>query len=87
MVSLSVTSPATVTSLLSGRLSWMPPAGSLATGQGKLADVFISSGGHGGIPESTAIVALLTFTHHGISSGILGYAGVFAAQLTNLSEG
>jgi NAD(P)H dehydrogenase (quinone) len=47
--------------------------------------VFISTAGHGGGQESTAIASLSTFTHHGISFVPLGYASAFG-QLTNLSE-
>ncbi|KZV65762.1 benzoquinone reductase [Peniophora sp. CONT] len=52
---------------------------------GKSAGVFISTASPGGGQESTAIAALSTLAHHGISFVPLGYATSFA-QLTNLSE-
>jgi NAD(P)H dehydrogenase (quinone) len=52
---------------------------------GKYAGVFISTAGHGGGQESTAIAAMSTFAHHGIIYVPLGYAKAFA-QITNLSE-
>jgi NAD(P)H dehydrogenase (quinone) len=52
---------------------------------GKLAGVFISTAGHGGGQESTAIAAMSTLAHHGITYVPLGYARSFG-QLTSLSE-
>lgn len=52
---------------------------------GKFAGVFISTASPGGGQESTAIAALSTLAHHGISFVPLGYSNTFA-QLTNLSE-
>ncbi|KAH8899185.1 flavoprotein WrbA [Thozetella sp. PMI_491] len=52
---------------------------------GKQAGVFVSTAGLGGGQEATAIAALSTLTHHGISFVPLGYATSFA-QLTDLSE-
>lgn len=52
---------------------------------GKKAGVFVSTGSHGGGQESTAIAALSTLAHHGISFVPLGYARSFP-QLTTLEE-
>ncbi|EIN09332.1 NADH:quinone oxidoreductase [Punctularia strigosozonata HHB-11173 SS5] len=52
---------------------------------GKFAGVFISTAGHGGGQEATAIAAMSTLAHHGIVYVPLGYKHSFA-QLTNLSE-
>ncbi|UNI23681.1 NAD(P)H dehydrogenase (quinone) [Purpureocillium takamizusanense] len=52
---------------------------------GKFAGVFISTAGHGGGQESTAIASMSTLSHHGIIYVPLGYAKSFG-QLTNLSE-
>jgi NAD(P)H dehydrogenase (quinone) len=52
---------------------------------GKYAGVFISTAGHGGGQESTAIASMSTFAHHGITFVPLGYAKVFG-QLTNVDE-
>jgi NAD(P)H dehydrogenase (quinone) len=52
---------------------------------GKQAGVFISTAGHGGGQESTALASQSTFAHHGISFVPLGYATAFG-QLTNLTE-
>ncbi|KAI0310283.1 NADH-quinone oxidoreductase [Amylostereum chailletii] len=57
-------------------------AGALA---GKFAGVFVGTSGLGGGQESTALAAMSTFVHHGISYVPLGYAQTFA-QLTNLEE-
>jgi NAD(P)H dehydrogenase (quinone) len=52
---------------------------------GKYAGVFISTAGHGGGQESTAIASMSTFAHHGIIFVPFGYAKAFG-QLTNLNE-
>jgi NAD(P)H dehydrogenase (quinone) len=52
---------------------------------GKLAGVFVSTAGHGGGQESTAIAAMSTLAHHGITYVPLGYARAFG-QITSLSE-
>jgi len=52
---------------------------------GKFAGVFISTAGHGGGQESTAIASMSTFAHHGINYVPLGYAKSFG-QLTDLSQ-
>lgn len=52
---------------------------------GKFAGLFVSTASPGGGQESTAIAALSTLTHHGISYVPLGYKHTFG-QLTNLSE-
>jgi NAD(P)H dehydrogenase (quinone) len=52
---------------------------------GKYAGVFISTAGHGGGQESTAIAAMSTLAHHGIIYVPLGYSHAFG-QLTNLAE-
>ncbi|KIM86854.1 benzoquinone reductase [Piloderma croceum F 1598] len=52
---------------------------------GKFAGVFISTAGHGGGQESTAIASMSTMAHHGITYIPLGYAKSFG-QLTNLTE-
>lgn len=52
---------------------------------GKSAGLFISTAGLGGGQESTAIAAMSTLAHHGISFVPLGYKHAFA-QLTSLSE-
>ncbi|KAF8198505.1 flavoprotein-like protein [Pholiota molesta] len=57
-------------------------AGKLA---GKYAGVFISTAGHGGGQESTAIASLSTFAHHGVLYVPFGYSHAFK-QLTDLSE-
>jgi len=66
---------------------WDATGGLWASGglHGKSAGVFISTAGHGGGQESTAIASLSTLAHHGISFVPLGYAKAFG-QLTNLSE-
>ncbi|KAF9473925.1 flavoprotein WrbA [Pholiota conissans] len=52
---------------------------------GKYAGVFISTAGHGGGQESTAIASLSTLAHHGVLYVPFGYSHAFA-QLTNLTE-
>jgi NAD(P)H dehydrogenase (quinone) len=52
---------------------------------GKLASLFVSTGGHGGGQESTAIAAMSTLAHHGIIYVPFGYAKAFG-QLTDLSQ-
>lgn len=52
---------------------------------GKQAGVFLSTASLGGGQESTALAAMSTLAHHGISFIPLGYAKSFA-QLTDLSE-
>jgi len=52
---------------------------------GKYAGVFISTAGHGGGQESTAIASLSTLAHHGVLYVPLGYSTAFP-QLTNLTE-
>jgi len=52
---------------------------------GKSAGLFITTAGLGGGQESTAIAAMSTLVHHGISFVPLGYKNAFA-QLTDLSE-
>ncbi|RFU77818.1 minor allergen alt a 7 [Trichoderma arundinaceum] len=52
---------------------------------GKKAGLFISTATLGGGQESTAIAALSTLTHHGISFVPLGYAKTFA-DAANLTE-
>lgn len=52
---------------------------------GKFAGLFISTSSPGGGQESTAIAAMSTLAHHGISYVPLGYATAFG-QLTNLTE-
>ncbi|KAI0035437.1 1,4-benzoquinone reductase [Vararia minispora EC-137] len=52
---------------------------------GKSAALFISTAGLGGGQESTALAAMSTLTHHGISYVPLGYAHA-GAQISNLSE-
>ena len=52
---------------------------------GKQAGLFVSTAGLGGGQESTAIAAMSTLAHHGISFVPLGYATAFA-QLTDLTE-
>lgn len=52
---------------------------------GKHAGLFISTGTLGGGQESTAIAALSTLTHHGITYVPLGYATAFSI-LADLSE-
>lgn len=52
---------------------------------GKKAGLFLSTAGLGGGQESTALAAMSTLAHHGISFIPLGYAKSFA-QLTDLSE-
>jgi NAD(P)H dehydrogenase (quinone) len=66
---------------------WDTTGGLWGTGglYGKYAGVFISTAGHGGGQESTAIASMSTLAHHGISYVPLGYAKAFA-QLTNLAE-
>jgi NAD(P)H dehydrogenase (quinone) len=66
---------------------WDATGGLWASGglNGKYAGVFISTAGHGGGQESTAIASMSTFVHHGINFVPLGYAHAFG-QLTNLSE-
>jgi NAD(P)H dehydrogenase (quinone) len=66
---------------------WDTTGGLWGTGglYGKYAGVFISTAGHGGGQESTAIASMSTLAHHGISYVPLGYAKAFA-QLTNLTE-
>ncbi|KAA1473537.1 NADH-quinone oxidoreductase [Dentipellis sp. KUC8613] len=50
---------------------------------GKSAGLFVSTAGLGGGQEATAIAALSTLAHHGITYVPLGYARTFG-QLTNL---
>ncbi|GJN70566.1 quinone oxidoreductase [Purpureocillium lilacinum] len=66
---------------------WDKTGGIWASGgfYGKFAGVFISTAGHGGGQESTAIASMSTLTHHGIIYVPLGYAKSFG-QLTNLNE-
>jgi len=66
---------------------WDSTGGLWQTGglYGKLAGVFVSTGGPGGGQESTAIAAMSTLAHHGILYVPLGYATAFA-QIANLSE-
>jgi len=66
---------------------WDTTGGLWASGglHGKFAGVFISTAGHGGGQESTAIASMSTLVHHGIKFVPLGYARAFG-QLTNLSE-
>lgn len=52
---------------------------------GKFAGLFISTASPGGGQESTALAAMSTLVHHGITYVPLGYAKAFG-QLTNLSE-
>lgn len=52
---------------------------------GKFAGLFISTASPGGGQESTALAAMSTLAHHGITYIPLGYAKAFG-QLTNLSE-
>ncbi|KAL1970462.1 hypothetical protein VTN77DRAFT_4106 [Rasamsonia byssochlamydoides] len=52
---------------------------------GKYAGLFISTGTLGGGQESTALAAMSTLAHHGITYVPLGYKTVFG-QLTNLNE-
>ncbi|KAN0117702.1 benzoquinone reductase [Hyaloscypha variabilis] len=52
---------------------------------GKFAGVFVSTGSQGGGQEATAIAALSTLAHHGITYVPLGYKSVFPL-LTNMSE-
>jgi NAD(P)H dehydrogenase (quinone) len=52
---------------------------------GKYAGVFVSSAGHGGGQESTAIAAISSLAHHGILYVPFGYSKAFP-QLSNLSE-
>jgi NAD(P)H:quinone oxidoreductase type IV len=52
---------------------------------GKYAGLFISTGTLGGGQESTAIAAMSTLAHHGISFVPLGYKNTFPL-LTNLNE-
>jgi len=69
------------------KVFWDTTGGLWASGglYGKSAGVFISTAGHGGGQESTAIASLSTLAHHGISFVPLGYAKAFG-QLTNLAE-
>ncbi|TAQ89803.1 hypothetical protein B7494_g1899 [Chlorociboria aeruginascens] len=66
---------------------WDSTGGLWATGAlaGKYAGLFVSTGTLGGGQESTAIAALSTLTHHGITYVPLGYATA-NALLTNLDE-
>jgi NAD(P)H dehydrogenase (quinone) len=66
---------------------WDSTGGLWASGglYGKYAGVFISTAGHGGGQESTAIASMSTFAHHGIVYVPFGYAKAFG-QLTNLTE-
>jgi len=52
---------------------------------GKFAGVFVSSGTLGGGQESTALAAMSTLAHHGITFVPLGYKFSFG-QLANLNE-
>jgi len=52
---------------------------------GKSAGLFITTAGLGGGQESTAIAALSTLVHHGLTYVPLGYKNAFG-QLTDLSE-
>jgi len=66
---------------------WDSTGGLWQTGglHGKCAGVFISTGGLGGGQESTAIAAMSTFAHHGVTYVPLGYSKCFP-QLTNVTE-
>jgi len=66
---------------------WDRTGGQWAGGKywGKYAGLFVSSGTLGGGQESTAIAALSTLAHHGISYVPLGYKFTFA-ELSNLTE-
>ncbi|PFH62666.1 hypothetical protein XA68_12537 [Ophiocordyceps unilateralis] len=66
---------------------WDKTGGIWASGgfHGKLAGLFVSTGGQGGGQESTCLAAMSTLAHHGIVYVPLGYAKAFA-QLTNLEE-
>ncbi|KAJ6443087.1 quinone oxidoreductase [Purpureocillium lavendulum] len=66
---------------------WDKTGGIWASGgfYGKFAGVFISTAGHGGGQESTAIASMSTLTHHGIIYVPLGYAKSFG-QLTDLTQ-
>ena len=50
---------------------------------GKYAGIFLSTAGMGGGQESTALLSMSTFAHHGILFVPLGYSRVFP-QLTSL---
>lgn len=52
---------------------------------GKMAGLFISTGTQGGGQESTAIAAMSTLVHHGITYVPLGYKHTFG-QLADLNE-
>ncbi|KAH8828044.1 1,4-benzoquinone reductase [Flagelloscypha sp. PMI_526] len=52
---------------------------------GKYAGVFISTAGHGGGQESTALASMSSLAHHGILFVPFGYAKAFP-QLSNLTE-
>lgn len=66
---------------------WDQTGGIWASGGfwGKKAGLFILTGTLGGGQESTAIAAMSTLAHHGITFVPLGYAKSFS-QLTDLSE-
>ncbi|TFY74630.1 hypothetical protein EWM64_g9382 [Hericium alpestre] len=66
---------------------WDATGGLWASGGlwGKQAGLFISTSGLGGGQESTAIAAMSTLTHHGISYVPLGYKPAFG-QLSSLDE-
>jgi NAD(P)H dehydrogenase (quinone) len=66
---------------------WDATGGLWASGglAGKYAGLFVSTAGHGGGQESTAIASLSTLAHHGVIFVPFGYSHAFG-QLTNLSE-
>ncbi|KAH8832911.1 flavoprotein-like protein [Flagelloscypha sp. PMI_526] len=52
---------------------------------GKYAGVFVSTAGHGGGQESTALASISSLAHHGILFVPFGYSKAFP-QLSNLTE-
>jgi multimeric flavodoxin WrbA len=76
-----------LTSLPASQTFWDATGGLWSSGglYGKYAGVFISTAGHGGGQESTAIASMSTLAHHGIIFVPFGYAKAFG-QLTNLEE-
>ena len=52
---------------------------------GKMAGVFVSSGGAGGGQEATAMAAMSTFAHHGIIYVPFGYFKAFA-KMSSVDE-
>jgi NAD(P)H dehydrogenase (quinone) len=76
-----------ITSERNAQTFWDSTGGLWGSGglYGKYAGVFVSSNGHGGGQESTAIASMSTLAHHGISFVPLGYAKAFG-QLTNVDE-